>query len=218
MSRFDLSSDIEFAENPEPRCPCVILLDTSQSMEGERIAALERGLVKLKEALVEDLLASLRVEVALVTFASRVKTVHRFTTPDRLELPELRAAGKTHMGSAILHALDLLEARKKEYRDNDIDYYRPWIFLLTDGVPQGEDDSIIEEATEEIRTLEERKSLCFFAIGFGEADMRRLAKISVRPPVALQNLKFEELFLWVSRSMRIAASGNYSQEPLPPPG
>jgi len=24
----------EFAENPEPRCPCVLLLDTSASMQG----------------------------------------------------------------------------------------------------------------------------------------------------------------------------------------
>lgn len=25
----------EFAENPEPRCPCILLLDTSGSMEGD---------------------------------------------------------------------------------------------------------------------------------------------------------------------------------------
>ena len=25
----------EFADNPEPRCPCVLLLDTSKSMSGE---------------------------------------------------------------------------------------------------------------------------------------------------------------------------------------
>ena len=30
-------ADAEFAENPEPRCPCVLLLDTSTSMQGESI-------------------------------------------------------------------------------------------------------------------------------------------------------------------------------------
>jgi len=35
---------IEFAENPEPRCPCVLLLDTSGSMSGEKIASLNAGL------------------------------------------------------------------------------------------------------------------------------------------------------------------------------
>ena len=28
----------EFAENPEPRCPCLLLLDTSGSMAGKPIA------------------------------------------------------------------------------------------------------------------------------------------------------------------------------------
>lgn len=217
MSKFDLSSEIEFAENPEPRCPCVILLDTSQSMDGERIDALGRGLRALKKALLDDLLASLRVEVSIVTFNSRIQTVQTFATPDRMVLPELKAAGKTRMGSALLHAVDILEERKNDYRDNDIDYYRPWIFLLTDGAPQGEDEEVIHAATERIKAMEERKSLCFFAIGFGDADMRRLNKISVRPPVALKDLKFEELFQWVSKSMSSAAAGDHAQEPLPPP-
>lgn len=217
MSNFDLSSEIEFAENPEPRCPCVILLDVSQSMEGERIEALRQGLESLKKALVDDLLASLRVEVSIVTFSSRVQTVQDFATPDRMVLPELRAAGKTRMGSALLHALDILEARKEDYRAHDIDYYRPWIFLLTDGAPQGEGEEVILEAAEKIQLLEARNGLCFFAIGFGEADMKRLERISVRPPVALKELKFEELFLWVSRSIRSAAGGDHNQEPLPPP-
>ena len=36
---------IEFAENPEPWCPYVLLLDTSGSMQGDRIAALNAGLM-----------------------------------------------------------------------------------------------------------------------------------------------------------------------------
>ena len=34
-----LADAVEFAENQEPRCPCVLLLDTSGSMEGRPIAA-----------------------------------------------------------------------------------------------------------------------------------------------------------------------------------
>jgi uncharacterized protein with von Willebrand factor type A (vWA) domain len=33
---------VEFAENPEPRCPCVLLLDTSNSMSGKRIDELNK--------------------------------------------------------------------------------------------------------------------------------------------------------------------------------
>lgn len=34
----------EFADNPDPRLPCVLLLDTSSSMSGESIDELNRGL------------------------------------------------------------------------------------------------------------------------------------------------------------------------------
>jgi hypothetical protein len=33
-----------FAENPEPRCPCLLLLDRSGSMAGQRIRELNDGL------------------------------------------------------------------------------------------------------------------------------------------------------------------------------
>ena len=58
----------EFAENPEPRCPCILLLDTSGSMKAEPLAQLNDGLVTFKDELAADALAQKRVEVALITF------------------------------------------------------------------------------------------------------------------------------------------------------
>ena len=46
--RPNLEQAVEFAENPEPRCPCVLLLDTSASMHGEPISALNEGLRTFK--------------------------------------------------------------------------------------------------------------------------------------------------------------------------
>ena len=61
-------SDVEFADNPEPRCPCVLLLDTSYSMSGEKIAELNRGLERFAEELRSDAMTAKRVEVAIVSF------------------------------------------------------------------------------------------------------------------------------------------------------
>ena len=52
-----LEEVVEFAENPEPRCPCVLLLDTSSSMRGARIAALNEGLRAFRDDLMQDALA-----------------------------------------------------------------------------------------------------------------------------------------------------------------
>ena len=71
----NLADAVEFAENPEPRCPCVLLVDTSGSMQGAPIAALNEGLRAFKTDLMKDALASRRVEVAIVTFSSDVSVV-----------------------------------------------------------------------------------------------------------------------------------------------
>ena len=40
-------TDIGIADNPEPRLPCVLLLDVSKSMAGPRIGSLNEGLREL---------------------------------------------------------------------------------------------------------------------------------------------------------------------------
>src|SRR5205807_1396192 len=85
-----LGDEIEFAENPEPRCACVLLLDTSSSMQGAKINALNEGLRVFKQELTRDLLACRRVEVAVVTFDSQVRVVQDFVTADQFAPSTLR--------------------------------------------------------------------------------------------------------------------------------
>ena len=131
----NLEEAVEFAENPEPRCPCVLLLDTSGSMKGEPIDALNKGLQAFKTDLGKDPLAARRVEIAVVTFDNEIKVVQDFVTVDNFNPPVLEAQGQTFMGGGIQKALDLVQARKTQYRANGVAYYRPWVFMITDGEP-----------------------------------------------------------------------------------
>jgi hypothetical protein len=72
-------SQIEFADNPEPRCPCLLLLDTSGSMAGRPIEQLNAGLSTLHSELNADSLASKRVDLAIVTFGP-VRVEAEFTS------------------------------------------------------------------------------------------------------------------------------------------
>ena len=92
---------IEFVENPEPRCPCVLLLDTSGSMGGEKIAALNAGLQTFRDELLQDNLASKRVEVAIVAFDTTVRVEHEFAAAEHFQAPTLTAQGLTYFNSAV---------------------------------------------------------------------------------------------------------------------
>src|SRR6266568_8254214 len=131
MNHFD---EIEFANNPDPRCPCILLLDTSGSMDGAPVDALNQGLQAFQADINQDNLARRRVDVAVVTFGNGgVQTVQDFVTVSQFKAPTLSAGGVTPMGEAINRALNMLRDRKAQYKANDIQYYRPWVFMITDG-------------------------------------------------------------------------------------
>lgn len=214
-----LEDAVEFAENPEPRCPCVLLLDVSGSMQGAAIDALNEGLQTFKDELNRDNIAKKRVEVAIITFNSDVNVVQDFVTADQFEPPTLTAQGLTHMGSAIHQGLDIIEARKAQYRTNGVTYYRPWVFLITDGEPQGELDNVVEQAGQRIKNDEANKRVAFFAVGVEGANITRLSQIVVRAPLKLTGLNFQEMFIWLSASMqRVSQSRPDEQVALPPAG
>lgn len=210
-----LDDEIEFAENPEPRCPCILLLDTSGSMSGAPINALNMGIQTFKSELMGDILASKRIEVAIVTFESLVDVVQDFVTVDSFNPPVLGTGGSTSMGAGIHQALDMVQERKEQYKANGITYYRPWILMITDGAPT--DD--VQQATQRIIDDEENKRVVFFAVGVEGADIELLRQISVRPPAKLDGLNFSELFIWLSTSMKgVSQSKVGDQVALPAPG
>jgi uncharacterized protein YegL len=123
------------------------------------------------------------------------------------------------MGSGILKALDMIQARKQDYKANGVSYYRPWVFMITDGEPQGEPDAVAEQAAQRVKDDENTKRVAFFAVGVEGANMSRLGNSVVRPPAKLQGLNFMEMFIWLSRSSRAVARSRLGEQvALPSPG
>ena len=203
--------------NPQPRCACMLVLDTSSSMNGGPITELNEGLRTLGDTLKTDPVASQRVDIAIVTFGP-VQVERSFQSAERFIPPALSASGTTPMGEALQRGMELLRQRKKAYRDEGLPYYRPWCMLITDGAPNPDDPW--REAADEIQQAEAEKGVAFFPIGVRGADMDVLSALSSkRPPLRLRELNFTDLFVWLSASLSdLSRSGPADEIQLPPPG
>lgn len=212
------TADVE--TNVKDRALCVVLADTSPSMEADgKIDALNRGLQEFHSDSVSDERMKDSLELALVTFDSTVRRVIDASLPPNDVMPALTTAGsETHMLDAIAEGLLISEAWKQQRKASGLGHYRPWIVLLTDGQPVPLDKAAVQAMGERIRQQMDGKHVHFFAIGVGDANMdilRQLSHPKVQP-AKLLGVRFAEFFEWLSSSMgAILASTPGSHVQLP---
>lgn len=124
-------------DNPTPRVPVALCLDCSGSMRGVPINELNAGVRMFYQAIDEDEIARFSAEICIVTFGPAELEADFATLDVRPQPPVLSASGNTPMGEAVKLSLDSLEHRKELYKESGVDYYQPWLVLMTDGKPYG---------------------------------------------------------------------------------
>lgn len=195
----------DLIENPTPRVPVTLCLDTSASMrDNDKIKELVQGVNLFYDAIDEDEDAHDSAEVSIVEFNSSASIIHDFANIDGLTpIDAIGANGGTALGEGVNLALDTLERRKAVYSQAGVLYYQPWLVLMTDGQPNGS-AAELERAVKRVSDLTAAKKLTVFPIGIGaDADMDVLARFSPsnRAPLRLRGLNFREFFEWLSKSV-----------------
>ena len=113
-------------------------------------------------------------------------------------------------------ALARIEEEKLGFRQAGVAYTRPWLFLMSDGQPTDN----WQGAAQRCREAELANKVAVFPIAVGaSAKVDALGQFSARGDAAvkrLDGLKFQELFLWLSASMKVvsqARPGGQAQLP-----
>ena len=114
----------------------------------------------------------------------------------------MKAFGKTYLGEALNFALDLLEARKDEFKGAGIDYYQPWLIIISDGKPNGSKIEM-ERAISRINESTGKNKLAVLVLYCGIVNNKELlTKLSPKNPVyKISAINFSNFFNWLSMSL-----------------
>lgn len=202
-SSFD---DIELANNPEQRCPCVLVLDCSGSMAGRQINSLNAAVRRFADELRADHLAAKRVEVGMVAFGSQVTVASEFRSAQVFHHEDLAADGGTPMGQALCEAIRMIERRKENLKQHGIPFYRPWLILMTDGTPTDAQTQNWRNAIDLVRSGIAARKFTFFPLVTEDGNRSIVSTLSPETPVyGLDSHKFSEFFLWLCRTLQDVA-------------
>jgi uncharacterized protein YegL len=199
--------DVQLVDNSEQRTPLALVLDCSGSMAGAAIDQLNKGLALLAQELKADSIASKRVRLLVLEFGGQDEARIAGDWIDAMEFaaPALTANGTTPTGQAVDLALAKIEEEKQRFKQAGVAYTRPWLFLMSDGVPTDE----WQGAADRCRQAEKANKVAIFPIAVGEeAHTATLGEFSGKGEAAvkrLDGLKFRELFLWLSASMKVVS-------------
>lgn len=203
MSQLEMNEFFDSIRNPnQPHMSCILLLDTSASMEGESIHSLNEAIARFKYQVCLDEETKHRVDVAIVTFGETVEVISDFKPVEDMPILNLVASGRTPMAEAIQTAVNMVKNRAHQYSKVGAPYYVPWIFMITDGASTSEESEMVK-AAERIRSAETGESsvrLKLWALGVDNYDKNELFRLTNRV-IELREHDFTDMFVWLSQSM-----------------
>jgi len=200
-----------------------LLLDTSSSMFGAPIQAVQQGVHLIHRELLNNPHAIETVYLSVITFDSTARQIVQLTSVEAFTPPTLKAEGNTALGAAITllnEALDRELHPNVEGRKGD---YRPLVFVLTDGAPT----DAWKEPVAKLKARTTHKLGSLVALGCGPNANVTLLKEFTNDVIKMSDISpdsLQQFFKWVSSSIQKTSQGIDSKAdeggldalPLPP--
>lgn len=188
------------------RLPVYILIDCSESMAGEPMDAVQKGLEAMLQKLKRDPHSLETVYLSLITFSARAKQIVPLTELSQFVIPpKLTIKPGTAMGAALRLLAERIRTEVQRTTTEQKGDYRPIVFLLTDGQPT----DAWEDATAALKSVHP-KIANIYAIGCGEdVDFHVLSEVTdiAYHMKDVSSDMISKFFVWMSASVQAVSQG-----------
>lgn len=201
------------------RLPVYFLLDTSGSMNGEPIQALNNALSGMINNLRSDAHAAETLWISIITFDREVKELVPLTGLESFQLPEIVCpeSGPTFTGKALEVLYDKVNNEIRRGSPTQKGDWRPLLFVFTDGKPS--DVQLYAEMIPKIKSFHFGAIVaCAAGHTADNSKLQELTDTVVHLDTADSNT-LKQFFKWVSDTIEQGnkSMGTTDNISLPPP-
>ena len=200
------------------RLPVYFLLDTSGSMFGEPIQALNNALSGMVNTLRTDAQALDSLWLSIITFDREVKEIVPLTELVSFQLPEITCpqSGPTHTGKGLEVLYDKVTSEVRKGSPTQKGDWRPLLFVFTDGKPS--DSQLYREMIPKIKLLNFGAIVACAAGHLADDSMLKELTDTVVHLDTADSSTLKQFFKWVSDTIEQGnkSMGTVENVSLPP--
>jgi len=201
------------------RLSVYLALDTSGSMRGEPIQAVNVGLQSFLLSLRQHPFALESVHLSILTFDGKINLVLPLTPLADVHLPEIVCpeSGPTFLGEALHTVCDMAARDARPPAPGAQPDWQPLLFIMTDGKPS--DTQAYNEAIPRVRQAGFASVVACAAGPKSVPDQLKQLTEHVVSLDLMDSAGFSRFFQWVTTAVTASPGGDGVQAPreLPPP-